>query len=52
MNPAAKSAPSVPSAASAPVAGSIYTCPMHPQIRRNQPGQMLPQTRNCSANAI
>ncbi len=39
MNPAAKSAPSVPSAASAPVAqGTIYTCPMHPQIRRNESG--------------
>ena len=22
----------------APVAGTIYTCPMHPQIRQNQPG--------------
>jgi Cu+-exporting ATPase len=38
-NPTAKSAPSVPSAASAPVAqGTIYICPMHPQIRRNEPG--------------
>ena len=31
--------PSVPSAPGAPAAqGTIYTCPMHPQIRRNAPG--------------
>jgi Cu+-exporting ATPase len=31
--------PSAPSAGSAPVAqGTIYTCPMHPQIRRSEPG--------------
>jgi Cu+-exporting ATPase len=31
--------PSVPSAANAPVdQGTIYTCPMHPQIRRTEPG--------------
>jgi Cu+-exporting ATPase len=39
LSPTAKAAPSVPAAASAPVAqGTIYTCPMHPQIRRNAPG--------------
>ena len=39
VNPTAQSAPSVPSARSAPVAqGSIYTCPMHPQFRRSEPG--------------
>ena len=39
MNPTAKSAAGVPSTASAPVTqGTIYTCPMHPQIRRNEPG--------------
>jgi Cu+-exporting ATPase len=39
MNPIAKSASGVPSAASAPGAqGTIYTCPMHPQIRRNESG--------------
>ena len=36
LTPAANSAALVPSA---PVAhGTIYTCPMHPQIRRNAPG--------------
>jgi Cu+-exporting ATPase len=39
LRPSATPAPSVPSAARAPVAqGTIYTCPMHPQIRRNVPG--------------
>ena len=39
VNPTAQSAPSAPSARSAPVAqGTIYTCPMHPQIRRSEPG--------------
>src|ERR1700689_341671 len=39
LSPTANAAPSVPAAASAPVAqGTIYTCPMHPQIRRNEPG--------------
>jgi Cu+-exporting ATPase len=39
MNPTAKPASGVPSAASGPVAqGTIYTCPMHPQIRRSGPG--------------
>jgi P-type Cu+ transporter len=39
LNPTAKPAPSVPSVASAAAAhGAIYTCPMHPQIRRDQPG--------------
>src|ERR1700722_7644393 len=39
LNPTAKPAPGVPSAASAAVAqDAIYTCPMHPQIRRDQPG--------------
>src|SRR5487761_2120364 len=29
----------MPSAPNPPVApGTIYTCPMHPQIRRNEPG--------------
>jgi P-type Cu+ transporter len=33
------SVPSVPGAPTAlPTAGTIYTCPMHPQIRRNAPG--------------
>jgi Cu+-exporting ATPase len=37
--PTAQPAPSVPSAPIAPVAqGTIYTCPMHPQIRRSEPG--------------
>ena len=35
----AKPAPGVSTPPSAPVAqGTIYTCPMHPQIRRNEPG--------------
>jgi P-type Cu+ transporter len=40
LNPTPRPAPhSVPSASSACVAqGSIYTCPMHPQIRRSKPG--------------
>src|SRR5271170_5951552 len=37
-NPTPQSAPSVPSTPSSPVAqGTIYTCPMHPQIRRSEP---------------
>jgi P-type Cu+ transporter len=39
VSPAAKSAPSVPSTPSTPIAeGNIYTCPMHPQIRRSEFG--------------
>src|ERR1700685_1247143 len=39
VNPAAEPVPSVPGTPSAPVAhGTIYTCPMHPQIRRLEPG--------------
>ncbi len=39
LNPAAAPAPKVASTTSAAVAlGTIYTCPMHPQIRRNAPG--------------
>jgi Cu+-exporting ATPase len=39
VTPAAQPAPSMPSAPIAPVAqGTIYTCPMHPQIRRSEPG--------------
>jgi YHS domain-containing protein len=37
MNRAANTAPSVPSSPSALV-GRVYTCPMHPQIRRSFPG--------------
>jgi Cu+-exporting ATPase len=38
-NPTAKPASNAPSAASAPIAqDTIYTCPMHPQIRRSAPG--------------
>jgi len=38
-NPTAQPAHCVPSARSGPVAqGTIYTCPMHPQIRRSKPG--------------
>jgi P-type Cu+ transporter len=36
LNPNAKPASSLPSAPSAQE--TIYTCPMHPQIRRNEPG--------------
>ncbi len=36
LNPSAEPAPSVTSALS--VQGTIYTCPMHSQIRRNAPG--------------
>jgi Cu+-exporting ATPase len=36
---AAKPAPNTPQAPQPPAAqGTIYTCPMHPQIRRNEPG--------------
>ena len=39
VNPVARPVPGVPSAPSASLAqGTIYTCPMHPQIRRNEPG--------------
>jgi Cu+-exporting ATPase len=39
VNPTGKPATSVSSTRSAPAAqGTIYTCPMHPQIRRNSPG--------------
>ena len=39
--PGAPGAPGAPSAPSAPVptqAGTIYTCPMHPEIRQDHPG--------------
>jgi hypothetical protein len=39
LKPADKSVASVPEAPTAPLtAGTIYTCPMHPQIRRKAPG--------------
>jgi Cu+-exporting ATPase len=39
LKPTARPAPSGPNAPSAPGAqGTIYTCPMHPQIRRSEPG--------------
>ena len=39
LKPADKGVPSVPAPAMAPVlAGTIYICPMHPQIRRDEPG--------------
>jgi Cu+-exporting ATPase len=39
LNPTVRPAASGPSATSAPVAqGTVYTCPMHPQIRLNAPG--------------
>jgi Cu+-exporting ATPase len=39
LKPTARLAPSTPSTPNAPVAqGTIYTCPMHPQIRRSEPG--------------
>jgi Cu+-exporting ATPase len=39
LNPTAGPASSVPGVPTAPLtAGTIYTCPMHPQIRRNAPG--------------
>ena len=40
VNPTAKSTSNVGSTHSVPVVaqGTIYTCPMHPQIRRNEPG--------------
>jgi P-type Cu+ transporter len=39
LKPTARPAPSGPNAPSAPVAqGTVYTCPMHPQIRRGEPG--------------
>ena len=39
LNPDATPAPSAPSAPSAPRApGTTYTCPMHPKIRRSEPG--------------
>jgi Cu+-exporting ATPase len=39
LKPIARPTPVGPSAPGAPVArGTIYTCPMHPQIRRNAPG--------------
>ena len=39
LKPTARPAPSTPTALNAPVAlGTIYTCPMHPQIRRSAPG--------------
>jgi len=36
LTPGAKPPPAVPTAPS--THGTIYTCPMHPQIRRNEPG--------------
>jgi Cu+-exporting ATPase len=39
LEPADKGAPAAPAAPVAPApAGTIYTCPMHPQIRRDAPG--------------
>ncbi len=39
LKPTARSGQSVPIAQSPPLAqGTIYTCPMHPQIRRNEAG--------------
>src|ERR1700677_1433942 len=39
LKPTARPAPSIPSAPNAPITqGTIYTCPMHPQIRRSAPG--------------
>jgi Cu+-exporting ATPase len=39
LKPADKGVPRVPETPAAPLtAGTIYTCPMHPQIRRNAPG--------------
>jgi Cu+-exporting ATPase len=39
LKPTAEPKPSTPSAPKALVAqGTIYTCPMHPQIRRSEPG--------------
>jgi P-type Cu+ transporter len=39
LKPADKAVPSVPGTPKAPLtAGTTYTCPMHPQIRRNAPG--------------
>jgi len=50
LSPVAKLAPSVPSIPSAPVAQvAIYTCPMHPQIRRSEPGS-CPIWRQTKAN--
>jgi Cu+-exporting ATPase len=34
----AEPAPAAPMAAPAPVPGAIYTCPMHPEIRQDRPG--------------
>jgi Cu+-exporting ATPase len=39
LKPADKGVPSMEGAPTAPLAaGTVYTCPMHPQIRRNAPG--------------
>ena len=39
LKPTARPAPSMGSAPKSPAArGTIYTCPMHPQIRRSEPG--------------
>jgi Cu+-exporting ATPase len=39
LKPTARPAPGIPSAPNAPITqGAIYTCPMHPQIRRSAPG--------------
>jgi P-type Cu+ transporter len=39
VHPTAKPAPSTPSSPSVSAApGAIYTCPMHPQVRRDDPG--------------
>lgn len=36
--PSGQPAPAAPPAAAAPAAGTIYTCPMHPEIRQDHPG--------------
>jgi Cu+-exporting ATPase len=35
----AKMAPAAPPAAPVAPAGAVYTCPMHPEIRQDRPGQ-------------
>jgi Cu+-exporting ATPase len=60
LKPTARPTPSTGSAPKSPVAqGTIYTCPMHPQIRRSEPGSCpicgmalepegIPETENTS----
>ena len=50
LKPTARPTPSTGSAPKSPVAqGTIYTCPMHPQIRRSEPGS-CPIWRQTKAN--